>query len=116
MTCWTLVSNKFPVCIRVHYPNLWWCRMPLMDDNAVFLPLTVQNGFRDPLLWMKWSPVSWRRDSGQSGGGHVAAGFVQNKARGSALGASFKGDLVVSYLGEEVLLAFGKKFELRQAG
>src|SRR5580765_2728594 len=65
---------------------------------------------------MKWSPVSWRRDSGQSGGGYVAAGFAQNKARGSALVVSFKGDLVVSHPGEEVLLAFGKKFELRQAG
>src|SRR5258705_6878526 len=21
--------------VRVHYPNLWWGRMPLMDDNPV---------------------------------------------------------------------------------
>ena len=40
------------------------------------------------------------------------AGSVQ--ARGSALGASFKGELVVSHPGEEVLLAFGKQFKLRQ--
>ena len=44
------------------------------------------------------------------------AGPVQNKARGSALGASFKGDLVVSHPGEEVLLAFGKQFKLRRGG
>ena len=43
----------------------------------------------------------------------VAAGSVQNQARGSALGASFKGDLVVSHLNEEDLLAFGKQFKLR---
>src|SRR5689334_2271973 len=42
------------------------------------------------------------------------AGSVQNKARGSAPGASFKGDLVIRYPGEEVLLAFGKQFKLRQ--
>jgi hypothetical protein len=39
---------------------------------------------------------------------------VQNKARGSAFGASFKRVLVVSHPGEEVLLAFGKQFKLRQ--
>ena len=39
-------------------------------------------------------PVRWRRESGQSGGGHgFAAGSVHDEARGSALGASFKGDL-----------------------
>jgi hypothetical protein len=64
--------------------------------------------------------VSWRtegrRESGQAGGrGHVSAGSAQNKARGSGLGASFKGDLVVSHLSEEVLLTFGKHFKLRQA-
>src|ERR1019366_1897988 len=41
-------------------------------------------------------------------------GSVRNKACGPALGASFKGDLVVSHPGEEVLLAFGKHFKLRQ--
>ena len=41
---------------------------------------------------------------------------MQNKARGSAVGASFKGDLLVRYFSEEVLLAFGKQFKLRQAG
>jgi hypothetical protein len=41
---------------------------------------------------------------------------VQNKARGSAPGASFKGELVIRHPGEEVLLAFGKQFKLRQAG
>src|SRR5690242_3861131 len=52
----------------------------------------------------------WHRRlaSGQSGGGHVAAGPVQNKARGPTVRAGFKGDLVVRYSGEEVLLAFGK--------
>jgi len=39
---------------------------------------------------------------------------VQYKVRGPALGASFKGELVVSHPGEEVLLAFGKQFKLRQ--
>ena len=39
---------------------------------------------------------------------------MQNKARGSALRPSFKGDLLISHLGEEVLLAFGKQFKLRQ--
>ncbi|SPF50404.1 hypothetical protein SBA4_4350004 [Candidatus Sulfopaludibacter sp. SbA4] len=39
---------------------------------------------------------------------------MQNKSRGSALGASFKGDLVVSNPSEEVLLAFGEQFKLRQ--
>ena len=24
--------------VRVHYPNLWWGRTPLMDDNAVYRP------------------------------------------------------------------------------
>ena len=53
----------------------------------------------------------------QSGGGHgFAAGLVQNKALGSALGSSFKGDLFVSHPGEEVLLAFGKQFKLRRGG
>jgi hypothetical protein len=28
--------------VRVHYPNLWWDRMPLMDDNAVFRTLILQ--------------------------------------------------------------------------
>ena len=28
------------VGVRVHYPNLWWGRMPLMDDNAVYLELS----------------------------------------------------------------------------
>ena len=32
--------------VRVHYPNLWWGRMPLMDDNAVFLPLSETTPFR----------------------------------------------------------------------
>src|ERR1700690_4163155 len=57
------------------------------------------------------SPVT---PSNPGGGGQVAAGSVQNKARGSALGASFKGDLVVGPPGEEVLLAFGKHFKLKQ--
>src|SRR5438094_341649 len=55
-------------------------------------------------------------ESGQSIAGQVAAGSVQNKAHGSALGASFKGELGVSHHGEEVFLAFGKQFKLRQAG
>lgn len=50
-------------------------------------------------------------------GGHgFTAGLVQNKTRGSALGASLKGDLFVSRPGEEVLLAFGKQFKLRRGG
>ncbi len=24
--------------VRVHYPNLWWGRMPLIDEIAVFQP------------------------------------------------------------------------------
>ena len=60
--------------------------------------------------------TEWKRESGQSGGGHVAASSVHNKARGSALGARFEGDLVVSHPGEEVLLAFGKQFKLWQGG
>jgi len=60
--------------------------------------------------------TEWKRESGQSGAGHVgAAALVQNKARGSAVGAGFKGDLFVSHPGEEVLLAFGKHFKLRRA-
>jgi hypothetical protein len=35
-------------------------------------------------------PAKWRRESGHSGGGHVAAAFAEYKARGSALGANFK--------------------------
>jgi hypothetical protein len=41
----------------------------------------------------------------------LAAGSVQNKAHGSALGASFKGELGVSHRGEEVFLAFCKDLE-----
>ena len=67
--------------------------------------------------------ISYSSSPGRPNGGgnqdNRAAGMsrpalVQNKARGSALGTSFKGDLVVSHPGEEVLLAFGKQFKLRQ--
>jgi hypothetical protein len=58
--------------------------------------------------------IGWELESGQSGGGHVAAGSAQNKARGSAFGASFEGDLLVRHPGEEVFLAFRKQFKLRQ--
>jgi hypothetical protein len=43
----------------------------------------------------------------------IVAGRSINEA--VALKASFKGDLVVSQPGEEVVLAFGKQFKLRQA-
>ena len=39
---------------------------------------------------------------------------MQNKARRPALGARFKGDLAVSHPREEIFLAFGKQFKLRQ--
>ena len=32
--------------VRVHYPNLWWGRMPLMDDNAVLLPVSLRSAAR----------------------------------------------------------------------
>src|SRR5262245_61466994 len=58
--------------------------------------------------------IEWRRESGQSGAGYAwAAGSVQNKASGSALGGSFKSDLV-TFLREKVLLTFGKHFKLRR--
>ena len=61
--------------------------------------------------------TEWKRESGQSGGGHgFAAALVQNKARGSAIGAGFESDLFVSHPGEELLLAFGKQFKLRRGG
>jgi hypothetical protein len=53
-------------------------------------------------------PYQMEAESGQSGGGHVAAGPAQNKAHGTALRVSFKRDLLVRHPGEEVLLAFGK--------
>ena len=58
--------------------------------------------------------TEWRRESGQSGGGHgLAASSVHNQARGSAIGASFKTDLSASHLHEKFILAFGKHFKLR---
>jgi hypothetical protein len=39
---------------------------------------------------------------------------VQDKARGSAVRTSFKGDLLVRHFGKEVLLAFRKHFKLGQ--
>ena len=60
-----------------------------------------------------WIPT--RVTSGQSGSGHgFAAGPVSDKVRGSAIGTSFKYVLRVIHPGKEVLLAFGKQFELRQ--
>ena len=32
--------------VRVHYPTLWWGRMPLMDDNAVLLPVSLRSAAR----------------------------------------------------------------------
>jgi hypothetical protein len=55
------------------------------------------------------------RESGQPSAGHVVAGSVQDKGCGPALGVSFKGELVVSHPGEEVLHAFAKQLKLRQA-
>ena len=55
--------------------------------------------------------------SGQSdGGGQVAARPVKNEARSSTLGISFKADLVISHLGEKLILAFRKQLKLRHSG
>src|ERR1017187_1005687 len=34
--------------VRVHYPNLWWGRMPLMEGNGVYQPRVSSSGF--PIL------------------------------------------------------------------
>ncbi len=37
---WNTNASSRYVGFRFHYPNLWWGRMPLMDDNAVYRPLS----------------------------------------------------------------------------
>ena len=88
-------------------------RRPIANANLSSSPPANQALAIRPVAIRLHALSEWRRESGQSGRGHVAAGFVQNKARGSALRSSFKGDQVVSHPSEEVLLAFGKKFKLR---
>src|SRR5580698_8054219 len=63
------------------------------EDNLAELGYTEQaEKMGKPDLFL--SPVRWRRESGQSGGGHgFATGSVHNHAGGSAVGASFEGDL-----------------------
>lgn len=46
----------------------------------------------------------------------MAARPVKNEARSSTLGISFKADLVISHLGEKLILAFRKQLKLGHSG